>query len=243
MNLRDRLTQAAKNSLSEGLESSKDIIGDNIVPSFEEMGMASVEPGEFAQGEITDQENLVNKGNMSNDNTFNGEKNDAGSEVANAIDDMVDDIVDISDKDEDSEVASIEITQTTEDDAEKCEEKKCNPFGESTFAKLVENALGGKTCEQYLKESGNYAGPLDFVPDTRINVSDVLNTLKHELGEGSEGIHVDQVYDERRNNAYQVSQFDKEKLPKKIQVENVLLELDGDTYKVNKVSDSFPLAR
>lgn len=334
MNLRERMLEAISKNLNEGVESSKEIINNNIVPSFEEMGMANVEPGEFAQGEITDQENLVNKANMSNDNDF-GNSSDAGNSFEKAVEDMTNDLVDISaGDDESSDVASLKIVKTT-DGCCDCEEDK-HSFGESRLAKYVESILNGKTCEQYLAEKtkynlkrinpalgranfevyvmdnliasmsekdkqafitevekemngdpeadpylilanygeiddlltynvtpselywhmtgtnqlqreavkeSNYAGPLNFVPDVRISVADVVAALKNKIGEGSEAVHVDQEYDERKDNAYKVSQIDKNLLPKKLHVENVLLELDGDTYKVNKTSDSFPLAR
>lgn len=334
MNLRERMLEAISKNLNEGVESSKEIINSNIVPSFEEMGMANVEPGEFAQGEITDQENLVNKANMSNDNDF-GNSSDAGNSFEKAVEDMTNDLVDISaGDDESSDVASLEIIKTT-DHCCKDEEDKYS-FGESRLAKYIESILNGKTCEQYLAEKtnynfkpinpalsqanfeayvmdelltsmseedkqafviecekemngdpeadpyliltkygkindlmtynitpselywhmtsknqlqreavkeSNYAGPLNFVPDVRISVADVVAALKNKIGEGSEAVHVDQEYDERKDNAYKVSQIDKNLLPKKLHVENVLLELDGDTYKVNKTSDSFPLAR
>jgi hypothetical protein len=428
MNLRERMLEAISKNLNEGVESSKEIMSNNIVPSFEEMGMANVEPGEFAQGEITDQENLVNKANMSNDNDF-GKSSDTGNSFEKAVEDMANDLVDISAGDnEDSDVTSLKIVKTT-DDCCDCEENK-HSFGESHLAKFVESILNGKTCEQYLAEKtnynfkpinpalsqanfeayvmdellasmseedkqdfviecekemngdpeadpylilanygkiddmlaynitpselywhmasknqlqreavaektkynlkpinpalglanfearvmdnflasmseedkhafvveaekemngdpeadpyliltkygeidelldynitpselywhmasknqlqreavkeSNYAGPLNFVPDVRISVADVVAALKNKIGEGSEAVHVDQEYDERKDNAYKVSQIDKNLLPKKLHVENVLLELDGDTYKVNKTSDAFPLAR
>lgn len=334
MNLRERMLEAISKNLNEGVESSKEIINNNIVPSFEEMGMANVEPGEFAQGEITDQENLVNKANMSNDNDF-GKSSDTGNSFEKAVEDMTNDLVNISaDNNEDSDITSLKIVKTT-DDCCDCEEDK-HSFGESHLAKYVESILNGKTCEQYLAEKtkynlkqinpalgranfedyvmnnfiasmseedkqafitevekemngdqeadpysilanygeiddlltynitpselywqmtgtnqlqreavkeSNYAGPLNFVPDVRISVADVVAALKNKIGEGSEAVHVDQEYDERKDNAYKVSQIDKNLLPKKLHVENVLLELDGDTYKVNKTSDSFPLAR
>lgn len=228
MDLRERLKQA----IIEGLESSKNIIDDNIVPNFDEMGMANVKPGEFAQGEITDQENLVNKGMMSNDTEFNKDETPLVQADVHSAE------VNISAPEKGE--AEIEIVKKSEDE---CEDPLAAFFGESAVGKALKEQLNGRSFEQYLAEAGDYAGPLSYVPDVRINVSDVLNTLKHELGDGSEGIHVDQIYDERHNNAYKVSQYDVDKLPKKIQVQNVVLERDGDTYKVNKVSETYPLAK
>lgn len=224
MMFRERLTAIAKEKLKEGLENSKDMISSNIIDSFENMGMAKVNPGEFSDGEITDRENLVNKGDMANDTDFNKSVKD-DSCIMHKVADILDDVIDISEPENDSELNMISI------------EKK-ESVNESQFSKILTKIH--KSSKLY---ESNYAGPLDYVPDTRINVSDVVAALKNKIGDGSEAIHVDQVYDDKKNNAYKVSQIDKEKLPNKLQVENVLLELEGDTYKVNKTSESFPLAR
>ena len=241
MSFRNRLINVVKSQMNEGVDSTADIIANNIVSSFDDMGMANVTPGEFSQEEITDKENLVNTANMSNDNNFDNENSG-------------DSFVDMAKEVMNDNVAAVEITKSIDGcDCNEhehecgCDHKHKGIFGESKLATIIESALGGKTCEQYmndfvLKES-NYAAPLSYVPDLRISVADVVSALKHEIGDGSEGIHVDQVYDEKRNNAYKVSQVDPNKLPKKLQVENVLLELDSDTYKVNKPSSAFPLAR
>ena len=245
MSLEEKLTAAMQKALNEGLESSQDMIQSNAAQSFDDMGMASTNPGEFSPEEITNKENLVNAACMSNDTDFEGKatnqpNNSNDNSLLGAVNNIMNDLVDIS--------------ADSHCDDENCKENELHilEFGESSVSKIIDKILGGKTCIDYLREnvtkkvlaeSSNYAGPLDFVPDTRISVSDVVKALKNKIGEGSEAIHVDQVYDEQKNNAYKVSQIDKNKLPKKIQVENVLLELDNDTYKVNKVSDSFPLAR
>lgn len=240
MNLRKRLTDAAAKVLREGVDSSAEMINDNLVPSFENMGMAKVTPGEFAQEEITDTENLVNKADMSNDTSFNKEGCDHCDDVMNAAKEVMDDLVDISAP---SMTSSVEIVKA--DDEHKDEEGE-HHFGESTMAKIVESALGGKSCEQFLaklNEATDYASPLLYVPDTRINVSDVIKTLKNEIGDGSEGLHVDQVYDERKNNAYKISQIEKNKLPKTLTVCNLKLKLDDDTYKIDEKSEDFPVAK
>ena len=90
-----------------------------------------------------------------------------------------------------------------------------------------------------LQES-DYAGPLSFVPDTRFNVSDVLNALKAKIGEGSEGIHVDQDLDEEGNKVYVVTQVDEEKLPASLEVVNVTLKKEGNKYKVAGTAKDFP---
>ena len=237
--IRECLTNAFINAFDESVDSSKEMIQQNIVPSFDDMGMAHVTPGEFAQDEITDKENLVNTAEMSNDTDFEGKANNeesAVSEIVNAAEDMMKDLVDISGDEcpcEDKHDEEVEKMHVLE-------------FGESYLGKVIDKVLGGRTCKEYLVSlnESNYAAPLDFVPDVRINTADVVAALKNEIGDGSEAIHVDQIYDERKNNAYKVSQIDKDLLPKKIQVENVLLELDDNSvYHVNKESDTFPLAK
>ena len=117
-------------------------------------------------------------------------------------------------------------------------------FGEGTYGKFMNEIMNGKDCMTFLSEATDFAAPKDFVPDTRINVSDVLNTLKNEIGDGSEAIHVDQIYDDQHNNAYKVSQVDKNKLPKSIQVSTVTLELgDDNTYFLNKKAESYPISK
>lgn len=238
MSLRKQLKEAALNVLQEGTDSSKEILTQNIVNSFDEMGMATTNPGEFSQEEITDKNNLTNVSAMSNDTDFEGKiensQADGMDKTMNAVEELMKDVVDISaDKHHphpNNEEAELHILE----------------FGESYMGKIIDKVLEGKTCEQFLMSltESNYAGPLDFVPDLRINVSDVITTLKREIGEGSEGIHIDQVYDKQHNNAYKVSQVDEKLLPKKIQVEKVLLELgDDNIYYVNKPSDTYPMAK
>ena len=83
MSLKDQLFEAAKPFLmKEGLDSSKEMIASNAA-SFDEMGMANSNPGEFAPEEITDQENLVNVAKMSNDNNFN--QDDSATEVSVSV--------------------------------------------------------------------------------------------------------------------------------------------------------------
>lgn len=246
MTLKNRLFEILPNDIKEAVESSKDMIDNNVVSSFNDMSMADLTPGEFAQDEITDHENLVNKANMANDNDFGNDSNckeDTG--LCQNVLNMLDDIVDISAPAEDSTVEIIQSTDaenSNEDEAEESHLHKHIHFGESSFGKIIEKFLNGKTCEEFLTES-NYAGPRDYTPDLRISTADVLNALKNKIGKGAEAIHVDQEYDENKNNMYRVSQIKKDLLPSKLQVENVLLELDGDCYKLNKPSDSFPLSK
>ena len=299
MKLRERLINIASEVLTEGVESSKDIISDNSVPGgFDDMGMASVNPGEFSQEEITDHQNLENTANMSNDTDFEGKATNQSANPGNLVDkvqDMMGELVDISAPDAEG---SVTIVKSVEDncggDDPKClEMKKKGHFGESAFAKIVENALGGKSCEQYLYEASNYythetpsgewvvcnakgeivatcdnekdaeealaelkktknecsmkesqyANNRDFVPQTGINASDVLNALKKELGDGSEALHVDEVADSENPKSYRVSMIDTKKLPKNLHVENVMLKLDGDTYSIEKLADEYPIAK
>jgi len=290
--IKESLKNAFLNALDEGVDSTKEMIQQNVVPSFDDMGMAKVAPGEFAQDEITDKENLVNTAEMSNDTDFEGKatNEEAGiNKVIDAAEDMMKDIVDISGD-------NCDHCHHDHDDKEEIEKMHVFEFGESYMGKIIDRVLGGKTCEEYLtafNESGkkekkytykrsasgeyeirgedgkiasvcdskeeaeewikehnkflaesNYAGPRDWNPDTRINTSDVINVLKHEIGDGSEAIHVDQIYDKDRNDAYKVSQIDKDLLPKKIQVETSILELDDEgVYHVNKISDTYPLPK
>ena len=473
MKLKDRLLAVAKASLNEGVESTKTIIADNIVPSFEDMGMANVAPGEFAQGEITDKENLVNKGDMSNDTDFNKDGECPIEKAVDAAKDMLGDLVDISAPKAD---ATLEIIKTegpehgpdcdcpecchkhhhgpfgesslTEDnqplfmidpDARKYYSKwyaqlsdpygtmpenadpaviaemqsldvdlnnpsladyvlaeinltvdkfwhkkevwnslidqlvkdaRENPdidlddnnaawlpamkikesatFGESAMGKIINKALGGKSCAQYLKEAmgdlksifdveqaarklpkeveldfydfmhnsnavlrvgsgrikshimtfgeqlkdfaakenspefdaflaefnptliyrwwqavmnvqnqsdwknytesvnlkeSDYAGPKDFQPDMRINASDVLNAIKQEVGDGSEGVHVVKDLDARQDPIYRVTQIDEKKLPKSLTVETITLKYEDGAYRPQGPSKEAPLTK
>lgn len=243
--LRDMLMEAACNALQENLDSSKEMIQQNVVPSFEDMGMATTPPGEFSPEEITDKQNLVNTAEMSNDTDFEGKatnSENSAEDMMQAVDQAMNDLVNISVGSDECEHCHREHDKPEEEIAKM----HVLEFGESTMANFVYEVLGGKTCEQYLRtlNESNYAGPLDYVPDLRFNAADVTTALKNEIGKGSEAIHVDAIYDDRKNRAFKVSQIDKNLLPKRIQVENVLLELDDDNvYHANKPSDAFPLAK
>jgi len=292
MSLRERLINAGVSVLSEGIDSSKEMLANNIVSSFDDMGMANANPGEFSPEEITDKNNLVNTAAMSNDTDFEGkeETQTDASSIINTMNDLADDMVDIS----------VDV-ENQEDHEHHChhpheEEKALHilEFGESYLGRYVDKILGGKTCEEYLiafNESGekpkkyttrrnasgdyeiigedgkiasicdteeeadewikehneflaesDYAGPRDWNPDTRINASNVLTTLKKEIGEGSEALHVDQVYDKNHNDAYKVSQIDEKLLPKELKVETIVLKLgDNNVYYKDKMSDNYPL--
>ena len=164
MSFRDRLVNIVKSQMNEGVDSTADIIANNIVSSFDDMGMANVTPGEFSQEEITDKENLVNTANMSNDNNFDNEN--SGDSFIDMAKEVMNDIVDISG--DDSDVAAVEITKSIDgcDDKEhehecECGHKHKGIFGESKLATIIENALGGKTCEQYMSEWNFHKNILD----------------------------------------------------------------------------------
>ena len=116
-------------------------------------------------------------------------------------------------------------------DAQNLRIEKKDGFGESVAKKLKES------------NGDDYAGPQDFVPDSRINASAVLNALKKEIGEGSEGIHVDQDQNEKDEKVWVVTQIDEEKLPKTIDVINVKLKRDGNKYKVEGMKKDFPVMK
>ena len=245
MNLREHLQAAATKALKEGTDSSKEILAQNIIGSFDNMGMANANPGEFAQEEITDKENLANVAAMSNDTDFEGKTENpqaSGIDKAmNAAEELMKDVVDIS-ADKHCPECHKHYPHPHDEEAEL----HILEFGESYMGKIIDKVLDGKTCEQFLMTltESNYAAPRDWNPDTRINVSDVITTLKREIGKGSEAIHVDQVYDDQHNNAYKVSQVDEKLLPKKIQVETSILELgNNNIYYQNKVSDTYPMPK
>ena len=162
MKLRERLINIANKVLTEGVESSKDIIANNnVAGGFDDMGMANVNPGEFSQEEITDHQNLENTANMDNDTDFEGKATNPSANPGNLVDkvqDMMSDLVDIS-APEDGESITVVKTQDScgGDDPECLEMKKKDNLGESAFAKIVKTVLNGKTCEQYLMEAtGEY---------------------------------------------------------------------------------------
>lgn len=242
--LRERLTEVFMKQLKEGHENSKEMIASNST-SFDEMGMAHTTPGEFAQEEITDRKNLENTGSMANDTDFEGKATAQGGsecpscEIANEIDDTMDslasDIIDISVKEEPSD--ENEESHDDLDDEEDEDEKK--------LMSLAQESVKGSLLTAFKKKlnESDYAGPLSFVPDTRLNASDVLNKLKEEIGEGSEGIHVDQDLDEKGNKTWCVTQVDESKLPDTLEVVNVKLKKDGNKYKVDSTAEDFPVMK
>lgn len=214
MSLREQLFEAAK-PFMEGLESSKEIIATNSA-SFDEMGMANNNPGEFSDNEITDKDNLVNVGKLSNDTDFEG-KADCECDCEEG-DDVLSELIKLGNDDDDEEVANIEITKI---------------IGESKLAQELLKAL---------KES-DYAGPLDFVPDTRVNASDVLNAVKAEVGQAAAGAHVEKEVDTNQNPHYVISQIDEKELPDTIQINTTVLKRDGNVYTPSEIAKEYPLGK
>lgn len=227
MTFRDRLVKAVK----EAVESSKEMIDTNVT-SMDSMGMANVTPGEFAQEEITDKNNLVNQGSMSNDTEFN--KEDCGCEGS----------VEITAVSVEEEPES--LLKISEPGAEKPEEddvlemhKRHHDFhfGESRFAKMVERVLN----------ESEYGAPLSYVPDTRINASDVLRELKAQLKDDEDkakvSINKNVDAEDNKTTIYTVNQIEHSKLPKSLTVENVELVLDSklNNYTVKEMKKNYPV--
>lgn len=219
--------------------SSKEMIANNIA-NPDTMGFANSAPGEFAPEEITDKSNLENTGKMANDQNVDVKPDvsvtmvvtkDEGEDKHHCchhlgVDSMLPEIeremVDIS----------AEIPEEENGLDESLKEAVTSDSIKNEFSRLFTSTSEvAKTFREALEKPANdYAGPLDFTPDTRINVSDVLNVLKKEIGEGSEGIHVDAEVASSGKNVYKVSQVDKDLLPKKIHVLKQVLELKDGSY-------------
>lgn len=225
MTFRDRLVKAVK----EAVESSKEMIDTNVT-DMDSMGMANVAPGEFAQEEITDKNNLVNQGSMSNDTDFN--KEDCSCDAAVAV-------TSISVEEEPENLLKISepSEEKPEDVLEMHKRHHDFHFGESRFAKIVERALN----------ESEYGAPLSYVPDTRINSSDVLRELKSQLKdeEDKAKVSINQNVDAENNKStiYTINQVEHSKLPKELTVENVVLELDDklNNYTVKKLKKDYPV--
>ena len=216
MSLKEQLFEAVK-PFMEGLESSKEIIATNSA-SFDEMGMANTNPGEFSDSEITDKDNLVNVGKLSNDTDFEG-KAQCDCECDSEEDDMLSELINLgADEEDDEDVAHVEITKI---------------IGESKLAQELLKAL---------KES-DYAGPLDFVPDTRVNASDVLNAVKAEVGQAAAGAHVEKEVDANQNPHYVISQIDEKELPDTIQINTTVLKRKGNVYTPSEIAKEYPLGK
>ena len=230
MSLKDQLFEAAKPFLKEGVESSKEIIATNST-SFDEMGMANSNPGEFAPEEITDQENLVNTAKMSNDTDF-----------SNKVDDG--DNVEIS--------AEIEIVKPLEDlvnlgngEMHSCEDPECQhedecPECHGKFHKIADMLESAKAeCLKSLKES-DYAGNLSYNPDKRLNCSDVLNAVKNAVKpELAAALSIVKNVDGNEEPSYAIQNIDEKDLPATLEIDTntdkkVVLKKDGNSYKFDK---------
>lgn len=229
MSLKEQLIETAKTFL-EGIESSKEIIADNST-SFDEMGMATNEPGEFAPEEITDQENLVNVAKMSNDNDFAPDSGETEiSMVSITAEPMcaekeLEDLVNLGDDD-------------SCEDEEHCEHHKHHHHPEYHHMADV--------IESILKEKGNklfesdYAGNLSYNPDKRLNASDILNAVKNAVKpELAAALSVVKNVDGNEEPSYAIQNIDAKDLPETIEIdtntdEKVILKKDGNSYKFDK---------
>lgn len=229
MSLREQLFEAAKPFL-EGVESSKEIIATNST-SFDEMGMANANPGEFAPGEITDQENLVNTAKMANDTDFS-------NKADNSADDM-------------TIAAEVEIVKPLEDlvnlgngEMHDCEDPECEEHehhhNHEKFHKIADMLESAKIeCLKSLKES-DYAGNLAYNPDKRLNCSDVLNAVKNAVKpELAPALSIVKNIDANEEPSYAIQNIDEKELPATLEIdtntdEKVVLKKDGNSYKFDK---------
>lgn len=229
MSFRDQLFEAAKPFL-EGVESSKEIIANNST-SFDEMGMANSNPGEFAPEEITDQENLVNTAKMSNDTDFSNKVDDNDVEIS----------------------AEIEVIKPLEDlinlgngEMHKCEDPECRLEDERhnhdhmKFHKIADMLESVKNdCLKALNES-DYAGNLNYNPDKRLNASDVLNAVKNAVDpELAAKLSVVKNVDANEEPSYAIQNIEEKDLPEKLEIDTntdkkVVLKRDGNSYKFDK---------
>lgn len=227
--------------MCEGLDSSSNMINTNLV-NPEEMGAVTNAPGEFSMDEITDKKNLENTAKMSNDN------NDKSDNLVTAMSITVtDEECPVTNEDEhgpecdcpDCEKHSmIDISEPEHEDKEEDNSIKgifSKMFGENTSetAKALREAIDEVV-------GTDYAGPLDFNADIRISATDVLNTLKKEIGKGSEGIHVDRENASNGKYEYKITQVDEKLLPKKIKVGRQELILKDGSYISSEMIEEQP---
>ena len=237
MSLKDQLFEAAKPFLKEGIESSKEIIANNST-SFDEMGMANSNPGEFAPEEITDQENLVNTAKMSNDTDFsNKAENDSDVEVS----------------------AEIEVIKPLEDlvnlgngEMHNCDDEKhcdCEHHHHHHDHDLEDHIKFHKIADmlesardEYLKslKESDYAGNLSYNPDKRLNASDILNAVKNAVDpELAAKLSVVKNVDANEEPSYAIQNIDEKDLPATLEIDTntdkkVVLKKDGNSYKFDK---------
>lgn len=210
-------------TLLEHLEGSKGMIAHNIVDP-NTMGIETSAPGQFSPEEITDKKNLENTAKM--EKPFDGvDYNDISVSISMATK-PAENNEDHCNEDEDRTMIDISAPEDVEDDImsnlTKHFMRDCGVI--EAFKEAVDEVVGS-----------DFDGPRDFNQDNRINTSDVLRTLKKIVGEGSEAMHIECEEDENGKNTYKISQIDKKKLPKKIQVMTQELELVDDTYVPSKI--------
>ena len=231
MSLKDQLFEAAKPFLKEGVESSKEIIATNST-SFDEMGMASANPGEFAPEEITDQENLVNTAKMSNDTDFsNKAENDGDVEVSAEIEIVkpLEDLVNLGNG---------EMHSCEDPECEKCDHD--HHHDHAKFHKIADMLESAKA--EYLKslKESDYAGNLSYNPDKRLNASDVLNAVKNAVDpELAPALSIVKNVDANEEPSYAIQNIDEKDLPATLEIDTntdkkVVLKKDGNSYKFDK---------
>ena len=227
MSLKEQLLQAAKPFL-EGVESSKEIIAQNST-SFDEMGMANSNPGEFAPEEITDQNNLVNTAKMSNDTDFSNKENNNDVEISAEIEIIkpLEDLVNLGNG---------EMHSCEDPECEKCD-REHNRMKFHKIADMLESAK--QQCLNALKES-DYAGNLAYNPDKRLNCSDVLNAVKNAVKpELAAKLSIVKNVDANEEPSYAIQNIEEKDLPEKLEIDTntdkkVVLKKDGNSYKFDK---------
>lgn len=234
MSLKDQLFEAAKPFLKEGIESSKEIIANNST-SFDEMGMANSNPGEFAPEEITDQENLVNTAKMSNDTDFSNKVNDEnGVEISAEIEVIkpLEDLVNLGNGE----------MHDCDDEKDCCKHRHCDHSLEDhiKFHKIADMLESAR--DEYLKslKESDYAGNLSYNPDKRLNASDVLNAVKNAVdSELAAKLSVVKNIDANEEPSYAIQNIDEKDLPTTLEIDTntdkkIVLKKDGNSYKFDK---------
>lgn len=299
----------------------KSMFAANLAPSLQ-LDNDTLVPGEFAQDEITNKENLVNKGCLSNDTDFankdteidvpcavntsdmntslgfidiskveptiqkdmikpnfkgllskllahesvskykkavlqsmlteanfniedekkflkhmlsNGSSLDEikglyGIENCKCINDMDNNIVDIEIKTPHGNIVLNDIQDiifSADDKAQK----------EPMYCSLM-NYINTKLLNE---AAPDWAGPKSYVPDTRINASDVLRAIKTKLGNKATAASVIEDYADNQEYFYHVSQVETKDLPETLDVGQVTLKKTGNNYFIDKMNKDYPL--
>lgn len=144
-------------------------------------------------------------------------------------------------KKEEVEESTRSFLKYTFDDVMNYEGEATDSVKESAYSNMMKKVLA----------ESDYAMAHKWVPDTRINWTDVLHALKAELP-GVIGLNVKEEIDELNNPYYKVSGPDWEQypdvdLPKEIVVEQLVLKLkkDGDDifYIPADIYDKYPMRK